>query len=257
MRFIGRLVSFVVFVILLCVGFFSFGQSKQVDVVIPTAEDEANYIWQNIKDVVFFDRNGYSVTFPRLIYVDSLLNLSRKNQLNESDYNELEKRLADSIYSINDYSKGFDKIQNGISTIEYAITQLSNQEWGWDFQFFSYYTIKLTLYGPGGSYNNETGVIVLQAYPNGKFKGYNSQINTVIHEIVHIGLEKSIIRRYKLSHTQKERLVDLFVSIFFGDLLPDYKVQEFGDKRLDKYFSKKNDFQELPSRIEQFLKENS
>lgn len=252
-----RLSSLVVFIVFFFNAVLSLGQSNQVAVVIPNAEDEASSVWQNIRDIKFFDKNGYSVVFPRLTFVDSMLNSSRKNELNEADYKELVQQIADSVYNINDYSKGFNKITNGISTIENAINQLSEQAWDWNFLIFSQYRIKLTLYGPGGSYNNETGVILLQTFPNGGFKGYNSPVNTIIHEIVHIGIEKSIIWKYKLSHTQKERLVDLFVSICFGELLPDYKLQEFGDKRLDKYFKEKKDFQELPSRIEQFLLENS
>ncbi len=257
MCLLNRLSRLIVFVVIFFNALVLLEQNKQVSLVIPTAEDEASYIWQNIKDIGFFDKNGYSVNFPRWTFVDSLLNSSRKNELNQSNYNELIKFIVDSVYNINDYSKGSDKITYGISTIEYAITQLSKQNWSWDFLIFTYYKIKLTLYGPGGSYNNETGVILLQTFSNRDFKGYNSPINTIIHEIVHIGIEKSIICKDKLSHTQKERLVDLFVSIYFGDLLPDYKLQEFGDKRLDKYFREKKDLLELPNLVEQFLQENS
>jgi hypothetical protein len=54
-----------------------------------------------------------------------------------------------------------------------------------DFQFFKNYEIVLTQYGPGGNYNSETGKVTHSIYSLKKI------LDTIIHEIIHIGIEKS------------------------------------------------------------------
>lgn len=235
---------------------YSHSQSQTINIVIPTPEDESTYIWQNIQNIAFFDRNGYSVAYPHLALMNNLLNDSRNSGLKNSEFDKLVKSLKDSVYNKNDYLKGYEKIELGVSLIEKAITKLSDEKYKWGFVFFPEYKIKLTLYGPGGSYDNNAGSVLLQTYPDGRFKGYNNPINTIIHEIIHIGIEQPIIQKYNLPHTTKERIVDLFVKICFGDLIPNYRIQEFGDKRIDKYLTSVEDFENLPNRIEQFLKES-
>jgi hypothetical protein len=62
-------------------------------------------------------------------------------------------------------------------------------------------------------------------------------IQTVVHEIVHLGIENSVVRKYKLNHWEKERLVDLVCQRKFGEIFPDYQLQEKGDSRIDSYIT--------------------
>jgi len=68
----------------------------------------------------------------------------------------------------------------------------------------------------------------------GSFKRKNP-VETVIHEITHIGIEESIVEKYKLNHWEKERLVDLIVKIIFKEELPDYNLQKNECTELDQY----------------------
>ena len=234
-----------------------YAQSEQVQVIIPTSDSECEYIWRNIGDISFFEKNGYTLSLPKLDFTDKLLQDSRSGKLNETDLALLKKLVADSVYKESDYLKGYEKITEGIPVIEKAILQLRNYKWNWDFFFYPQYKICLTLYGPGGSYDPETGNVLLLTTKEGKFKGYNNSTNTIIHEIIHIGIESSIVNKYNLSHTLKERIVDLFVKTFFYELLPDYRLQDFGDKRIDSYLSGKEDFFSLSEKIQQFIKDNN
>jgi len=72
---------------------------------------------------------------------------------------------------------------------------------------------------------------------------YDNPANTIIHEIVHMGIEKSIIQKYNLSHGLKERIVDTIVYVLFGEFLPEYKVQNMGDTKIDKFLKKEGGFQ--------------
>jgi len=146
---------------------------------------------------------------------------------------------------------GIKKVEQAAHLVDSAISIMDTfKDWG--FKTFNSYTVQLTLYGPGGSYDNTTGQITLFTTQNGKFKGYESPANTLIHEIFHIGIEEAVVEKYNLTHQQKERLVDLFVKIWFGEVLPEYRLQSFGDSRLDKWFSSRKDFINLPERIKQF-----
>ncbi|HCT29497.1 MAG TPA: hypothetical protein DIW31_01910 [Bacteroidales bacterium] len=242
--------------LLLFISINSYSQIDNLEIQIPSAESECEYVWQNIKDIKFFEANGYSLSLPRHEFIDNLLEKSRNNSLSTHDFDSLKALMSQTVYQRNNYLKGQQIIVETIPTIQKAIAILSEIQLKWNFVQFPKYQIALTLYGPGGSYDPDLGRILLQTTTNGSFKGYNSPANTIIHEIVHIGIESSIIKKYNLSHTQKERIVDKTVQILFGDLLSDYKLQGFGDSRIDKYLKSKDDFINLPSIIEAFLAEN-
>jgi hypothetical protein len=50
--------------------------------------------------------------------------------------------------------------------------------------------------------------------------------------MVHIGIEKNIVKEYQLTHWEKERVVDLICSLAFGDILHNYKLQPKGENDL-------------------------
>lgn len=233
----------------------AWGQTNRINVAIPSPDSESSYIWQNIRDIKFFDSNGYTISLPQSELTTSMLTHARNGSLNNAYLDSLKALMSNRIYNRADYLNGYNKIVEALPTIEKAERILSENRWEWSFKEFDQYQINLTLYGPGGSYNPYNGSILLLTMHDGRFKGYSNPANTIIHEMVHIGIDSSIIRKYNLSHTAKERLVDLFVQTFFGDLLPDYKLQAFGDKRIDKYLTSKSDFLDLPKKIEQYVEE--
>jgi hypothetical protein len=61
------------------------------------------------------------------------------------------------------------------------------------------------LYGLGGRYNLSTATVTLLTTEFLK----KPASETILHEIVHIGIEETIVNKYRLSHWEKERLVDL------------------------------------------------
>ena len=233
----------------------AWGQTGRINVVIPTPDSESRYIWQNIRDIRFFDANGYAISLPQSELTTRMLAHARNGSLNNSYLDSLKDLMSGRIYNRADYLNGYSKITEALPTIERAARILSESSWEWSWKEFAQYQINLTLYGPGGSYNPDNGSILLLTMPDGRFKGYSNPANTIIHEMVHIGIDSSIVRRYNLPHPTKERIVDLFVQTFFGEFLPDYRIQNFGDKRIDKYLTSKSDFVDLPQKIEQYIEE--
>jgi hypothetical protein len=78
----------------------------------------------------------------------------------------------------------------------------------------------------------------------------------IIHEITHIGIEQSIINTYNVSQALKERIVDTFVSLNFGELLPDYQIQNRRESRIGKYLKIKADLKDLHKTVTTILNEN-
>ncbi len=232
------------------------GQNDRVQIKIPSPENECSFIWRNIRDITFFDQNGYSVSFPDDIFIEKLLNQSRKNQLVDGNYDTLLRLIRNEVYKQEDYQKGYLKINEVLPLINQAIENLQVFQDSWGFTLFPQYEINLTLYGPGGSYNPDRGEVLLMTTASGRFKGYNNPANTIIHEVIHIGIEQCIVQEYHLSHQLKERVVDLFVQICFSDKLTDYRLQSFGDKRIDSYIQNKDDLKNLPAIIKGFMRDH-
>jgi len=230
-----------------------FGQS-QVQVNIPTAKEEAAYIWRNIRDISFFEKHNYQVSMPKGPLMEKLKAKARKNQLTDEDYTALEKFVTDKVYRKADYEAGYKAIQKNLSLLNKMVNEIGQMKFKWPFKMYKAYQVNLTLYGPGGSYDPDRGSIIIFTTQDGRFKQYKNPINTLIHEITHIGIEHSIIRQYNVPHGLKERIVDTFVSLNFKQYLPNYRVQNMGDPKLDNYLKQKTDFANLETIVQKFVK---
>lgn len=223
---------------------------------IPDAEAETDYIWQTIQDLNFFEEHNYQVSLPKGALIESLRIKAKNNHLSENDYQDLKRFIKDSIYDRSAYLQGYNKIKKQLPLIYKMIAEINLTKRTWAFKEFDPYQVNLTLYGPGGSYNADNGSILLYTTPDGKFKQYDNPANTIIHEITHIGIEASIINKFKVPHPLKERIIDKFVFLHFNQYLPDYKIQNMGDERIDPYLRSKEDFKKLDEFVERIMKKN-
>lgn len=244
------------FVCYLCTisPFHSWSQNR-IKLEVPTAKQEAQQVWRTIQDLSFFEQHGYSVNLPKGALIDTLMAKSKSNRLSQDDYPALERFMEEDIYRSSDYQKGSEKIISQIPLINRLVKQLSKQKRSWNFKEYEQYTVLLTLYGSGGGYNPDNGVITLFTRKDGSFKQYKNPANTLMHEITHIGMETSIIQQFKVPHVLKERIVDMFISLNFEKELPTYRVQDMGETQIDSYLRKKKDLRKLDKYVEKYLKE--
>lgn len=214
---------------------------------IPSIEQEASSIWRTIRDIEFFEKQGYAVKLPDDELIDSLIVKSKNGTFSNNDFSSIYQLLESKVYNESDYKLALEKVNEQKQLISNIIHQieLSKRSFNWEFKMFKDYKVILTLYGSGGSYNQDAGWVTLFTTKEGDFKNYKNPANTIIHEIVHIGMEKSIIQKYKVSHILKERVVDTFVSLFFGEVLPDYKIQSMGETEIDEHLKEKSDLKNL------------
>jgi len=218
-------------------------------------EEEVDYIWRNIQDISFFKENGYDVAFPKLEHIKVLKEKSRAGKLDDDDYSKLKSIFSDSVYRPSNYQAGLEKLAQNQQLIETMIQDLKKLDLNWKFKFHRPYVVKLTLYGPGGSYDPDSGHILLFTTRDGKFKQYEDPACTIIHEVVHMGIEQSLIQKFNVSHTLKERIVDQFVLLNFQEYLPEYRVQDMGDYRADQFMQSKEDLQHLHQTLQNALSE--
>lgn len=225
------------------------GTPKQVSVFIPTIQQEATSIWRTINSIDFFEKQGYTVNLPQDRLIDSLIQKAKQKTFSQLDYAPIYELLALKVYKAGDYTLALQKVQTQQPLLNTMLKRLDSlrKTWNWDFVMFDSYAVVFTLYGSGGSYDPSSGSITLLTTSQGSFKNYRNPANTIIHEIVHLGIEASIVQTFNIPHLVKERVVDQIVYLLFKDLLPEYAIQEMGDPDLAELLKQPDDIINLNS----------
>ncbi len=229
--------------------------AERIKIGIPSIQQEASSIWRTINDIVFFEQQGYQVNLPKADLIQTLIVESKKGKFGNDHFAQIYNLLDSNVYQQGDYDAALKKVKDQEALVNDLIQQLktSSKDWDWDFKLYESYPVVFTLYGTGGSYNPDLGEVTLFTTTDGKFMNYREPANTIIHEIVHMGIEESIVQKYQLPHGLKERIVDTIVYLLFKQALPDYRIQNMGDTKIDEYLKQIEDIQSLPSKIEQYL----
>lgn len=168
------------------------------------------------------------------------MNLRRESRLN----------LFIEEYNEEFFKKGLEALERNRPIFEAATPVFHKLNQAWGFKVFPEYQLTLTKYGPGGMYLEDTGRVVMLTDKNGMFKRKN-QAHTPVHEMVHMGIEERLVKRFDLTHWEKERVVDLMTQKLFGHLMPNYEPQDRGLKIIDPYVTAETIW-DLPSSMEKF-----
>lgn len=227
---------------------------SRIEIIPVTIQQEATSVWRTINDIVFFEKQGYSINLPKDEQIDSLIIKSKNGTFGNEDFESIYNLVKTKIFNKKHYKKATKKVNEQNKLINTLIDQIDSKkkEWDWKFNAFDKYRIIFTLYGTGGSYDPDEGTITLLTTQEGGFMNYQNPANTIIHEITHMGMEYSIVQKYKLAHGTKERIVDTFVYLMFKEYLPDYRIQNMGDKKIDNYLSKQENINSLGSIMSKF-----
>lgn len=198
-------------------------------VVRGQSNDEAfDYLRRTLRDMPFFAENGYDVALP------DHPSFGPETAPHLLDGVELRARFSDEVYTSDAFAAGLSGIDRERATLQAALARYATFPVQSGFRTFEEYLVLLTLYGPGGSYDPDTGVIVLLTDEEGQSRG-GGPVHTIIHEIMHLAIERDIVREIGLDHWETERVVDLLVRREFGDLLPDYALQSMGNPAVDPF----------------------
>lgn len=162
--------------------------SKEIDV---------NRIINTLKDWGWFQEKKYRLTLPTGVSPKSdqaeiITAVDQDFANNEAAY---QKETWDLLSRWEKYGKILEEKLVGISLIP-----------------LSEYELMLTSYGVGGSYHTPNKIIV-----NIKASFQFGLLRTVLHEIIHLNIEK-YIKEFEVSHWTKERIVDLLMNEFFPEV---------------------------------------
>lgn len=168
-------------------------------------ESEISRLTYTLEKIDWYKEQGYYPQNVRLpLGVDEKSNLDEavkalQNEYEDSDYNNASKSIE----------------------TELKVFPFKNLESLRSFETKDKCTILLTKYGTGGSYDYKNAEIII----NIALRSKEQIISTVVHEFVHIGIQK-YIDDYKIGHWQKERLVDLIVEKSFPGLRKMQNIKE-------------------------------
>lgn len=167
--------------------------------------------------IAWYESQGYNwQNFPHPNGIDTAKLKSGEITYSDDDIN----KLVSDEYSEESYSKTAEYLKNEwVNLAEIFKSQLKECS----LPTVDDYKIVLTKYGSGGSYNIPDTVILNL---NVKNKTERNFFITMIHEMIHLSIEE-LIRKYRLSQWQKERIVDLTLAQFFPDM------KRFQNSRLD------------------------
>lgn len=212
-----------------------------------TVSEEFENVISLARQAPFFKANGYTIAFPQ--HPDFIALVQNPNTLKNADIPSLQQIFNEHIYSSLDYDQEVVSTAQTSCFVEKAISKLALLKNSWQFKLMDEYQVLVTLYGPGGRYQPEQGLVV--TIPQTKLT--KNIAHSIVHEIVHIGIEKNIVQQYHLTHWEKERLVDLICLFYLHDLMPDYQVQINGDTHIDPFISTETIILDLPAAIEKFV----
>lgn len=250
-----------------------YGEDIHSEVVIrsPNQEEEFCVLKRTLIELQWLYTHGYQPRLPHHKDFEELYAAltSYPEKLQRHDERYFKTIFCTEIYDPSLYDTGLKILSADKGRIEQAIEKLQCLNKNWGFRLMPKYSILLTLYGVGGNYEPHTGLIHALTNPEGKFSFLGAS-PTVIHEIVHIGVEENIVQKYKLTHWEKEYVVDSICALYLKDLLPNYRYQkdctwsksdsteqepERFPKNLNHFIDEKAILNNLPLAISNFIKE--
>jgi hypothetical protein len=224
-------------------------KNPQLTIRSPGPEEEFGVIWYTLRSLPFFREHGYEVVLPDHKIFADLAELPPN--IRDSKKKQTYEIFAQHIYRRADYENGLLSLKASEADIRAAFPKFVELNKQWDFKVVNHYDVVLTLYGPGCQFNPGTGKVILKTTVDGKFKRGDS-IHTVIHEMVHIGAHENLVKRFQLTHWEKERLVDLICAIKFGDILENYRLKPKGANNLGGFVNQ-GSISNLPGAIEAYV----
>ncbi len=194
-----------------------------------SADEEFEYLMGVLSRMDFYKKHGYMVSLPEH---PVFLSLAEKSEFLKSENPEkLKEIFKNEIYDESFYENAISAINKRMDILESVLARIASWQ-NYGFKLFSKYDVKLTAYGPGGSYDSKQGSIIMKCNKSGNFNKAPQHI--IAHEIVHIAVEESIVQSFNLTNNEKEALVDAVCAYHLGDILRGYKVQPLGDKNILK-----------------------
>lgn len=249
--------------------------TSNIEIIRQTADQELENLVIAIMKINWYEKQGYKIDYSHIgdpvfeKLKDEILNEVQDKESFGNEFKQIvekfikraielgcDKKISEVINDKSNLDR-INKTENAIKAKKDLITQgLERFIRIKGFEKFDKYIVNLKVINQTqGQYgiNDWKGNIYIKAFKN------DSDLENIqilcLHEMFHAGIEESIIKKYDLKHWEKERIVDLVISLVLPDICPNYKLQEKGEKKLDNYINKDTVYN-LPAAIEKYLEEN-
>ncbi|GAB5520148.1 MAG: hypothetical protein RhofKO_23990 [Rhodothermales bacterium] len=209
------------------VGFVVHATDAILVVQPPKPRPAFDYLERTLADMDFFRANNYLVSLPDHAAFDG-------SAPSTSDFNARLTLFTQEVYDPTAFEAALTTLATQQPQLQTALERMNSWSDYDGFARLDSATVTLTLYGPGGSFNPDTGDIILWTDTQGHFKG-GGGLHTIVHEMIHLAIEQGIANPLDLQHWERERLVDLLAQREFADLLPDYRLQNGPNAPMDRF----------------------
>jgi hypothetical protein len=131
-----------------------------------TLDEEVNYVWVRIKRIDFYNRFGYNLSLPETEQMKLIINKSLEKELEDKDIEVLREELS-RVYQTEFYQKGINSIIDSVGIAKDSFKVFKEYAHMWEFKLYGEYIIKLTRFGPGGSYDSDHGHVIIKTVKDG------------------------------------------------------------------------------------------
>jgi len=232
-------------------------QFRHFTVSIPTAEEEAEQVINSLRSVQLFVSQNIiyppsSFRFPNTsLFNDAMRRIEAGEILTVAEENQLREHFINDVYDARDYQRYFNTLARAVQRADERIDSLRRFENAWGFYIPNVYRIFITVWGIGSTATPATATINMfsdhiMLSPN--------LLYIIDHEVIHIGIDERIIRRFNIPHWTMERIVDLFQINHFGPI--GRPLQQEPEYPIDIIFEQPDVLDYLPQRVEEFLREH-
>ena len=226
-----------------------------------SGRDMFNTLLYYLEHASSYKSNGYRAPFPSYPQFKELE--EHPETIPTVDKEPYFKRFVDEIYKPLDLTPLQKLLTDNLELLKTALDSLRKLKEKWGFKISPQYTIFPTLYGVGGSYNASLGYINLKIYVTGPQTYQLPPFpETIIHEMIHIGIEDIIVKQFRLTQWETEGLVDLIAELYLNirDFLPNYKnqipdskIQPADNKRIREFITLEKICDNLPEAIKEYV----
>lgn len=214
-----------------------------------TVKEEVEEVWQILSNYKWYKINNYYPILPKNNEINRFIQLSIKQKsLHKKNKNKL-KAIIEESYNKEIYKKEIHSLKSISKVIDRNLPKLVKYNRLWKFRLLKRYEIVLTLYGTEGAYDTKTGSLFI-LIRKGEKNQRNYFLQTIIHEMIHIGLE-NFVKKFRLTHDENERIVDLFCQT--GLKLKNYKLQSVDGGPIDRFIIP-HGFRNLPMALNKYVK---
>lgn len=187
--------------------------------------NEISRVFNCLKTLEFYDRNNYPINLPKIekYIIQGLL----KNKIDKDIEAKFEKIIKDN-YDKDKFDKQIQEIEK--KWRENELEFFIKSEKLLQIEPLKKYYCNFTQYGVCGSYNPPDLIII-------NIVTCKNITKTIAHEIIHLMIH-DLIEKYKISHWEKERLVDLYINdIYGGEIFQNIEDNEL-IKKVDCIYKK-------------------